>query len=67
MSKEFRIPVESKAWIRRSGSEVVLLKDMAGVSHDGNLNSLVSTIPRSIEREVYAIDHIYCPESAPGS
>ena len=52
MRKDFRIPAELSDWIKRSGREVVLLKERAGVTHDGSLNSLVRMAPKSIEKRV---------------
>ena len=43
------MPVELSDSIRRSGSAVVLLNDIAGVTHDGSLKKRVVNHPNSIE------------------
>ena len=44
-----RMPVEARDSMRRRGRAVVLLKDMAGVTQEGNLKKRVISQPRSIE------------------
>lgn len=43
--------------MRRSGSEVVLLKAMAGATQAGNLKMRVRRRPTKTESKVYDIDH----------
>ena len=43
--------------MRRSGSEVVLLKAMAGATQAGNLKMRVRRRPTKTESSVYDIDH----------
>ena len=48
-----RIPVVSSALINSNGSDVVLLKHSAGVTHVGNLKTFVVTSPKPIDTKVY--------------
>jgi len=52
MSNLSRIPVDSRDWMRRRGRAVVLLKQRAGVTQEGNLKMRVVTKPSNIERRV---------------
>lgn len=49
VSRSSSIPVELRDSIRRSGRAVVLLKEMAGVTHEGSLKKRVVIQPNSIE------------------
>jgi len=50
--RDFRMPVESSAWIRSSGRAVVLLNAMAGVTQLGSLNPFVAATPIAIETQL---------------
>lgn len=49
MSNPSRIPVEARDSIRSRGSAVVLLKEIAGVTQEGNLKTRVVIQPRNMD------------------
>jgi hypothetical protein len=48
-SRSLRTPVELRDSIRRSGRAVVLLKEMAGVTHEGSLKTRVVMYPSNMD------------------